>query len=188
MAEARHRLATWVDIAEPPEGENVEIVAGEVVVSPRSKPAHGRAQMMLAGHVGLPFDGDGDPGGWWIVIEPEVELSHHEVYIPDLAGWRRARVPVLPEERPVHVVPDWVCEVSSPSTSRLDRIRKAQGYLDAGVPFYWLLDIEARTLEALAAREGAWVRLGGWADEDTARIPPFEAIELRIGRFFTPTA
>ncbi|MFH1176306.1 MAG: Uma2 family endonuclease [Acidobacteriota bacterium] len=187
MAEkVRQKPATWEDIAALPEGENVEIIAGEISATPRSRPRHGRAQMVVSRDVGGPFDIDGDPGGWWIVVEPEIELSRHDVYIPDLAGWRRERVPVLPEDVPLRIVPDWVCEVVSPSTGRRDRVAKAHGYLRAGVPFYWLLDLEARLLEALAARDGFWLRLGAWTDGDRARIPPFDAIELAVGRFFPP--
>lgn len=186
MAETARKLATYADIAHLPEGENFEILDGEVALAPRSVAAHGRAQMALSHDVGGPFDLDDDPGGWWIVIEPEVELSQHDVYIPDLAGWRKSRVPVLPETRPVRIAPDWVCEVTSPSTGRNDRVRKADGYLRGGVPHYWIVDLESRTLEAWEARDGAWVRLGAWTEDDAARIPPFDAVELRIGRLFPP--
>ncbi len=143
-------------------------------------PAHGvRPDGALVGASAGRSTFSDDPGGWWIVIEPEVELSRHDVYIPDLAGWRRSRVPVLPDTRPVKIVPDWVCEVTSPSTSRNDRVRKADGYLRGGVPHYWLVDLDSRTLEAWEARDGAWVRLGAWTEDDTARIPPFDAVELR---------
>ncbi|MCU0292907.1 MAG: Uma2 family endonuclease [Thermoanaerobaculaceae bacterium] len=186
MSESARKLATYADIAHLPEGTNVEVLDGEVVLTPRSVAAHGRAQMALSHGVGGPFDIDDDPGGWWIVIEPEVELSRHDIYIPDLAGWRRSRVPVLPDTRPVRIVPDWVCEVTSPSTGRNDRVRKADGYLRGGVPHYWLVDLESRTLEAWEARDGAWVRLGAWTEDDSARIPPFDAVELHIGRLFPP--
>lgn len=179
-------MATYADIARLPEGENVEIIGGEIILSPRSRPAHGRVQAGLSWSIGGPFDFRGDPGGWWIVVEAEVELGSHDVYIPDLAGWQRTRVPRLPEERPVKIVPDWVCEVVSPSTGRLDRVRKAGGYLAAGVPFFWLVDIDARTIEVLANQGGAWLRLGAWGDGDTAGIPPFEAVEIEVGALFPP--
>jgi Uma2 family endonuclease len=120
------------------------------------------------------------------VIGPEVALEPHEVYIPDVVGWRRTRVPRLPDERPAAVVPDWVCEVISPTTKRHDRLTKAAGYLRAGVPHYWLVDVEARLLEAWAAREGAWSRLGAWSDGDVVRIPPFDAVEIAVGKLFPP--
>ncbi len=186
MARPAPRLATYADIAGLAEGENAQVVAGEVILAPRSVPGHGLAQAALSWLVAGRFCFADDPGGWWIVVEPEVELAPHDVYIPDLAGWRRERVPKLPTERPVRVVPDWVCEVVSPSTERLDRVAKAAGYLRAGVPFCWLVDIEARVLEALAANAGAWMRLGAWTDGDSPRVPPFEAITIEISRLFPP--
>lgn len=188
MAERALKRATFADIASYPEGERVEIIGGEIQATPRPRPAHGVVQSGLSHLVGGRFHFSDDPGGWWIVIEPEVELSPHDVYIPDLAGWRRERVPILPDDVPLKIVPDWVCEVTSPSTVRDDRLRKAAGYLAAGVPFYWLVDIDARVLEALAERDGSWVRLGAWGEEDRARIPPFDAVELDLTRLFPPVA
>jgi Uma2 family endonuclease len=186
MARPRHLLATWDDIAALPEGEHTEIIAGEVVVAPRPRPSHGRAQAGLSWLIGGHFDFRDEPGGWWIVVEPETELEAHEVYIPDLAGWRRERVPVFPDDRPVRIRPDWVCEVVSPSTERIDRISKADVYLRSGVPHFWLVDAESRVLEALAAQDGVWTRLGAWTDGDSARIDPFAAIELDVGAIFPP--
>ncbi len=158
MAEAALKLATWDDLdALPgvPEGTNVEIVDGEIVLTPRSASSSGRTQGGLYRFLGGPFDFDPDgPGGWWLVIEPEVELDRHQVLIPDLAGWRRERLPRLPDSRPVRVRPDWVCEVLSPSTERLDRLRKANAYLRAGVPHYWLVSVPGRLLEALRGTAG----------------------------------
>ncbi|HNX49203.1 MAG TPA: Uma2 family endonuclease [Thermoanaerobaculaceae bacterium] len=186
MAETARKLATYADIVHLPEGENLEILDGEVSLAPRSVAAHGRAQMALSHDIGGSFEINEDPGGWWIVIEPEGELLAHDVYILDLADWRRSRAPTLPETRPVRVAPGWVCEVTSPSTSRNNRVRKADGCLRGGVSHYWLVDIESCMLEAWEARDGAWVRLGAWTEDDSARISPFDAVELRIGRLFPP--
>lgn len=192
MAEAALKLATWDDLEAltgVPEGTNVEIVDGELVLTPRSASSSGRTQGGLYHLVGGPFDFDPDgPGGWWIVIEPEVELDRNQVLIPDLAGWRRERLPRLPDSRPVRVRPDWVCEVLSPSTERLDRLRKANAYLRAGVPHYWLVSVPGRLLEALEAQGDRWVRMGAYSDGDVVRIPPFEAVELDVGRLFPPLA
>jgi Uma2 family endonuclease len=192
MAEAALKLATWDDLEAltgVPEGTNVEIVDGEIVLTPRSASSSGRTQGGLYYFVGGPFDFDPDgPGGWWLVIEPEVELDRHQVLIPDLAGWRRERLPRLPDSRRVRVRPDWVCEVLSPSTERLDRLRKANAYLRAGVPHYWLVSVPGRLLEALEAQGDRWVRVGAYSDGDVVRIPPFEAVELDVGRLFPPLA
>lgn len=189
MAEPLRRPASWPDLLALGEEAEAELIDGEILMSPRSKPVHGYLQAGLASSLFGPFtQGLIGPGGWWIVIECDVALSPHDIVSPDLVGWRRERVPAFPAERPVAVVPDWICEVLSPGTTRYDRIVKANLYLKSGVPFYWLVDPEERTLEALGAEEGRWVRLGAWTDEDTARIPPFEAIEINVGMLFPPGA
>lgn len=95
-------------------------------------------------------------------------------------------MPDFPETRPIDVVPDWICEILSPNDVGRDRVRKANLYLGSGVPHYWMLYPEERTLEAYAAREGAWVRVGAWTEGDCPRIPPFEAIEIDVGGLLPP--
>lgn len=188
MAEILRRQAGWEDLLALPEGGKAEVLAGELSVSPRPRPAHGRTQVILSSRIGPPFDlGEGGPGGWWILIEPDVQFGPHDVVNPDLAGWRRDRVPTLPDEQPISIAPDWVCEVISPRTARRDRTVKADLYLRSGVPHYWLVDVELRTLEALEAQREQWVRLGAWTDGDRARIPPFDAVVLDVGSLFPPT-
>jgi Uma2 family endonuclease len=188
MGEPVRRLATWDDIlAAPADGRVWEVLGGSLEAQPRPRPTHGAAQGLVFSDLAGPFyRGRGGPGGWWLVIEPDVELESHEIVAPDIAGWRRERLPELPAERPVRVRPDWVCEVASPSNRWRDRGRKADLYLKFGVPHYWIVDPDERTLEAFEARDGAWVRLGAWTDGDTPRIPPFDAIELDVGGLFVP--
>jgi Uma2 family endonuclease len=88
--------------------------------------------------------------------------------------------------RPILVVPDWVCEVLSPATAARDRVTKRALYARASVAHYWLIDPEARVLEAYALRDGTWVEVGVYDDSATARIAPFDAIELEVGRLFLP--
>jgi Uma2 family endonuclease len=141
----------------------------------------------VAAKLSGPFDpGVGGPGGWWLIIEPDVRFEAHDIVVPDMAGWLRERMPVFPETRPIDTRPDWICEILSPSDPGRDRVRKADLYLRSAVPFYWILDPEGRTLEVFAARERAWIRLGGWTDGASARISPFEAIEIDVGGLFAP--
>jgi Uma2 family endonuclease len=119
-------------------------------------------------------------------VEVDVEIGPHDVVGPDLAGWRRARLP-QPDHRPIHVIPDWICEITSPSTAARDRVAKRNLYARHGVKHYWLVDPDARTLEALALRDGTWVDAGTFDETALARIPPFEAVELPVGRIFLPT-
>ncbi len=172
--------------ATPDDGRIYEILDGQMEAQPRPRPEHGRVEAGLSSGLFGPYDrGQGGPGGWWLVVEPEVAFGARDVVVPDLAGWRRERLPELPAGR-IEVVPDWTCEVVSPSSRSRDRVHKSDLYLRTGVRHYWIVDPEARTLEALEAREGVWVRLGGWTDGDTARVAPFEAVEIDVGGLFVP--
>lgn len=188
MVENARHLATWEDLlATPNDGITYEIIQGVIESVPRPLPSHGLAQFLLASELGLPFHrGRGGPGGWWPIIEPEVRLARHEIVVPDVAGWRRKRMPEFPETRPIDIVPDWVCEVLSPSNRKRDRVVKADIYLRSGVSFFWIIDVEERTLEAFNSQEKKWVLLGAWTDGDRPRVPPFEAIELDVEGLFPP--
>ena len=189
MSMTQKKLATYADLLAVPEDVKAEIIAGEIVVTPSPLPRHAAVQRATSRFVGGPFDDDdgrGGPGGWWIFPEIDVQLSEHEVVRPDLAGWRRERLPRPGFVRPVTIAPDWLCEVQSPSTAARDRVIKRNLYARAGVPYYWLIDPDLRVLEALHLRDGAWLELGVYDDTMTARIAPFDAIELEVGRLFLP--
>jgi Uma2 family endonuclease len=184
------KLATYQDLLALEEDARAEIVAGELVVMPAPRPRHSKCQGALRRFVGGPFDDDdgfGGPGGWWIFIEVDVELTAHDIVRPDLAGWRRARL-AEPDQRPIQTVPDWTCEIISPSTASRDRVTKRALYARHGVRHYWLVDPEARTVEALELRDGVWTDAGTFDETATARIPPFERIEIPVGRLFLPAA
>ena len=181
------KLATYDDLLRLPEDVRAEILAGELVTMPAPRPRHSKPQRALSHFVGGPFDDDdgfGGPGGWWILIEVDVQMAA-DVVRPELAGWRRVRMPD-PDRRPIEVTPDWVCEVLSPSTASRDRVYKRDLYARHGVAHYWLVDPLARTLKALELRDGRWVELGAWDDAAAGRIPPFDAVELAVGRLFLP--
>jgi Uma2 family endonuclease len=187
-AKASRRPATWEDLlATPEDGLKYEILAASLDALPSPLPGQRFAQGVLVSELHAPFfGGRGGPGGWWILIEPDVFLGVNDIVSPDLVGWRRERVPAFPATRPITTVPDWIAEVLSPSNERRDRVHKAELYLTAGVPFYWIVDVAERTLEAYRSERGAWMRLGAWTDGDTPRIAPFEAIELHVGSLFPP--
>lgn len=189
MATPAPKLATYADLVALPEDARVEVLAGEVVTSPAPLPRHSKAQGAARRFLGGPFDDDdghGGPGGWWIFVEVDVAFGHHDIVRPDLCGWRRERLARPGAKRPIDVVPDWVCEVLSPATAARDRVAKRALYARGGVAYYWLIDPESRVLEALALREGTWVEVGVYDDTACARIAPFEAIELEVGRLFLP--
>jgi Uma2 family endonuclease len=116
----------------------------------------------------------------------DVELSEHDVVRPDVAGWRRERLPNPGTLRPIRTVPDWVSEVTSPTSGSRDRVTKRQLYATHGVPYYWIVDPEARTLEALELKDGRWTELGAWDDRALAAVRPFEQMSLEVGRLFLP--
>ena len=186
--DAAERLATYESLRALGEEARAEVLSGEVVALPAPLPRHSNPQGALRRFVGGPFhddDGFGGPGGWWIFVEVDVELERHEVVRPDLAGWRRERL-IEPDRRPIDVAPDWICEVLSPSTAARDRVYKRHLYARHGVSHYWLVDPEARTLEALVLREGGWVDGGSFDESAVAHVPPFEAVALPVGRLFLP--
>ena len=133
-----------------PEHVTGEILNGELYAMPRPAGRHGLAERGLSGNLINPFDfGRGGPGGWWIIQEPEVHFIRDvEVAVPDLAGWRRERMPSVPEDHRFEVVPDWVCEILSPSTAKKDRVVKLPLYARYGVAHVWIVDPAAQTLEA----------------------------------------
>src|SRR5690349_5307235 len=118
-AEKRGR-ATYAEYAAVPEHLHAEIVYGTLHVMPRPAPRHSHTASRVGGRLDGPFGlGEGGPGGWWILDEPEVHFFEDEPVVPDLAGWRKARMPRLPDTAYIALPPDWVCEVLSPRTERL---------------------------------------------------------------------
>ena len=175
------RTASYDDILALPENLVGEILAGELHTHPRPAPRHARAYSALGYTIGGPFDGGlGGPGGWWILDEPELHLGD-DVIVPDLAGWRRERMPALPDTAWFELAPDWVCEILSPSTARTDRAIKMSIYAREQVPHLWLVDPDARTLEVYGLREdGHWLLLATLKEDDPVRQPPFDAVEFRL--------
>jgi Uma2 family endonuclease len=165
-----------------------EIVDGELHSSPRPALRHARTGSVLGVRIGGPFDsGDGGPGGWWILDEPELHFGRN-VLVPDLAGWRRTHLPHVPDAPYCSVAPDWVCEVLSPSTARLDRAKKLAIYAREGVTHAWLIDPIARTLEVLQLEGGRWTILATHAGSEVVRAEPFTRIELELDALWTDAA
>ncbi len=175
------KRATYEDVLNAPENKIAEILDGELFLSPRPAFLHAIAASRLGIHIGGPFDrGIGGPGGWVIVDEPELHFGA-QVIVPDLAGWRRERLPTLPDRPWLELVPDWVCEVLSPSTERIDRGRKLRIYAETGVSHVWLVNPVERTLEVLRLREGSWTIVTVLTAEDEVRTEPFEAVAFPLG-------
>lgn len=175
------KLATYQDLLDAPQGAPAQLIAGDLVLSPRPSMAHQTVTSVLGMDLGSPFDRGhgGGPGGWWIRDEPELHLGG-DVLVPDLAGWRRARVGQLPATSFVSIAPDWVCEVLSESTASTDRVRKMPIYRREGVTHVWLIDPGRRTLEVFRADGDRWTLVNAHADDERVRVEPFEAIELEL--------
>ncbi|WP_074949969.1 Uma2 family endonuclease [Myxococcus fulvus] len=178
MGDGPKRPATYEDLLALPEHVVGQIVDGELIVMPRPASPHGRATSRLGGELYGPFErGRGGPGGWFFHDEPELHFRK-DVLVPDLAGWRRERMPEIPDVPYFTLAPDWVCEVLSPSTASLDRVRKKRIYAREGVGHVWLVDPKARTLEVFRRDGERWVELGTYSGDERVRAEPFEALEL----------
>jgi Uma2 family endonuclease len=186
---ARTRPTLYEQLEALPEGLTGEILDGQLYTQPRPSGPHGLASSSLGYDLLGPFQrGRGGPGGWWIIDEPELHfMIDAEVDVPDLAGWRRERMPFLPEGHRYTVVPDWVCEVLSPSTESKDRKIKMPIYARFGVAYAWLVDPLARTLEAYALEAGAWREIGRFAGTELVAVAPFEAVPLDLGGLWVPS-
>ena len=184
MPESRAR-ATYDDLLALPDHVVGEIIGGELIVSPRPAPRHAVATSVLSWRLGPPYhSGEGGPGGWWILFEPELHLAD-DVLVPDLAGWRRTRMPVVPDTAYFTLAPDWICEVLSPSTARLDRQKKLRIYARERVAHAWLIDPIQRTLEVLRLNgSGQWVVAAVHADQEEVRAEPFDATTLPLARLW----
>jgi Uma2 family endonuclease len=157
-----------------------EILDGELIVTPRPAPRHARAGSALVAALHSAFDeGRGGPGGWWILYEPELHFAE-DVVVPDIAGWRRERLPALPDAAFFTLAPDWVCEILSPSTERTDRLRKPTLYARARVAHAWFVNPALRTLEIFRLEDGRWLLIEARGGEEAVRAEPFEAITLDL--------
>jgi Uma2 family endonuclease len=173
-------VAEW--LAQPEEAR-LELIDGELVEKAAPTFEHGIAQSQTAAALVGPFGrrtgGPGGPGGWWIATEVDVLLDGRG-YRPDIAGWRRERLPSAPKGRPVTLRPDWLCEIVSESNRSVDTVTKLRRYHQAGVPHYWILDWVERTLTVHRhTADGYLVALKAEAHE-RVRAEPFDAVELHV--------
>jgi Uma2 family endonuclease len=172
--------ATYDDLRRVPDHYVAEMFDGELYASPRPAVPHARVATVLGAKLGDLFDsGLNGPGGWWILIEPELHFGN-DVLVPDLAGWRRERLPALPNDAYLTLAPDWICEVVSPSTEAIDRGRKLRIYAREGVAHAWLVDPLRRSLEVLTLESGTFSQLDEHHGDARVRARPFDAIELEL--------
>ena len=179
--------------ADAPETMVAEILDGELHTMPRPRPRHGRAATRLVGQL-TSFDDDpgepgASPGGWVLLLEPEIHLGPKpDKVVPDVAGWRRERLPpfVFDDDAPgaITIAPDWVCEVLSDRTERIDRGKKMRIYRREGVRHVWLLSTTLETLEVYRLDAGNWTLAETFEGNGVVRAEPFDALGLSLGRFW----
>ena len=179
-----HPSATYADIEALPPHMTGQIVDGELFVSPRPAPAHARTASSLGTFVNAAFDlGLLGPGGWRILFEPELHLAD-TVLVSDMAGWRLANWSDGIQTAGIEWVPDWICEVLSPSTERFDRSRKLLTYARLGVRYAWLVHPVQHTVEVYALNDGAWVLVTVQAGNVELCAVPFEAVSIPLERMW----
>jgi Uma2 family endonuclease len=179
------RPATYDDLLAIPDHLVAEIIDGELVTSPRPAIRHANTGSALLSELHGPFHQGRGPGGWWILFEPELHFKN-DVLVPDIAGWRRERLPVLPDAAFFTIAPDWLCEILSPATEHIDRARKTRIYAREGVKTLWLVDPCPRTIEVYVSIQGAWALARSHRGDAVVSIEPFEAVPLELGRLWSP--
>ena len=188
MATPARKRATYEDVLAAPAHLVAELIHGVLHAHPRPASPHAAAASALGEELGPPFKrGRGGPGGWILLDEPEVHLGEH-VLVPDLAGWRRERMPAIVDAPYFTLAPDWVCEVLSPSTAKIDKSEKLPIYAGHRVAHAWLVDPILRTLEVLRLESGQWSIVATYCDEAKVRAQPFDAIELELGVLWADVA
>ena len=179
LAEAE-RPATYQDVLDAPPHLVAEVLAGTLYTQPRPTMRHAWASSGMAAKINPPFNyGDGGPGGWWIVFEPELHLGP-DIVVPDLAGWRRTTMPTYPDMAYCEIAPDWVCEVLSPSTRRIDQNEKRTIYARDGVTHLWFVDPDPQILEVFELYKGRWLLRATLCGDASVSQPPFEAISFPL--------
>ena len=187
MVAPRPRLATAADLAALREDTRAEVIRGVIVERASPSAEHGASQIAVGAVLVRRFQrraGGRWPGGWWFVSGGEIEYETHEVYLHDVVGWRRDRVPVRPIGRPVRTRPDWVCELLSPSNAKRDLVDKFQVLHRNGVPHYWIADPVEQTLIVHRWEPAGYLVIVTAAAGDVVRAEPFEAVELRVAALF----
>ena len=182
------RRASYRDVRDAPEHLVAEIVDGVLYTNPRPTLVHSYAHTSLGAALRHFFGhgGGNGAGGWLILFEPELHLGE-DILVPDVAGWRRERMPAPPETAYATVAPDWVCEILSPSTRALDQGAKRDTYAREGIAHLWFVDPEAQTLEVFELRDGHWTLLETATGDAEIAPPPFSAAPFNLGDLWWTT-
>ncbi len=180
--------ATYQDVLNAPRHKVAEIIDGVLYTTPRPEVRHALAGSRLGSRISMSFDfGEGGPGGWWILNEPELHFGE-DIVVPDIAGWRCERMREVPDTAYLTLAPDWVCEVLSPLTRKIDVGRKREIYARENVGYLWLVDPDVPSLEAFELCGTQWMLIDTLFGDAPVSLPPFEQISFDLGDLWLPRA
>ena len=169
---------TYADYcALPDDGLRYEIVDGMLFAEPSPRRAHqnavGNLFVILHAHVRAHGLGEVYVAPFDVILDPRTTV------VPDLVFVVRDRLAIV-AERGVEAAPDLLVEVLSLGTARRDRVRKLNAYARHGVRHYWLVDPEAKTLEAFELVEGAYRLAAAVGDDDELRPGVFPGLAISL--------
>jgi len=182
------KRATYQDVLDAPERFIAEVLNGELFLQPWPTIPHQGAVSELTADLGGTVGRLGPPDGWIILRAVEVHLGEGEdvdIVVPDLAGWRRTRLPKVPATAFMSLPPDWVCEVLSPSTELRDRTTKLSIYAREGVGHLWFVSVRTRHVEVYRLNDGLWTLLATAQGDAKVRLAPFEEVEIDLSYLWT---
>lgn len=169
---------------------NREVLRGVELMSPRPALPDAYCATQLMAQVGTAFGRRRGPSvgedGWFILVEPELHLEDEDPIIPDIAGWRKQRLPAIPRAAFLRLPPDWACEIISPSNEKTDRTLKMAIYADAGVGHLWLVDPLKRRLEVYTLGAGGYGPALFHQGDQVVSVAPFEALALELSELWLP--
>lgn len=179
---AKRPYSLYARLEALPEHVIGEIINGRLHTQPRPAGPHALAASRLGADLEGPYGrGRGGPGGWWIIDEPEVHfVRDHVIAVPDIGGWRKERMPMVPQGHRFQVVPDWLCEILSPATAAFDRTEKMPIYAQYGVRYVWLLDPAARAMEVFELMDAQWIRRETFKGNEHVSAPPFREVSIDL--------
>jgi Uma2 family endonuclease len=168
----------------PDDGWKYEIIDGELYMTPPPATGHQRSSGSLFARMYV-YVADNDLGE---VLEAPcaVRLPNQPVPVePDIFFIKKERLDIIGEKE-VEGAPDLIIEVLSPSNANYDREKKFEIYQVAGVPEYWLVDYQNKTVEIFTLTEGTYTLWGKYKMGDTVvskQLPNFNIAVETIFNF-----